>query len=224
MHTLTDIITPPPHADVHFGTTQNAQEKIDNNIRLLAEKLGPVAYMRQVHGTTLKYASKPGVYEEADALFTDRPDIWLAVSTADCLPVLISTPEAVAAIHAGWRGLRQGIVSHTIEKLMDEFSLDPSKIFISIGPCIRQHNYEVSGDFTQYFEEHFFSPSERKGCLMLDLPAVAIHQAKEAGALAMNISDAGIDTFSDKRFFSCRRSKQLGEKSNVQPSLIRRKR
>ena len=223
MQTIDQLTTPPaPHAEFQFGTAENAQPTSEENMRLLAEKLGPIAYMRQVHGANVRYASGPGVYEEADAIFTDRQDIWLAVSTADCLPLLISTPDAVAAVHAGWRGLRQGIVTKTLEKLFEEFGTDPGQVFISVGPCIRQQNYEVCEEFREYFDARFFKTAESKGKLMLDLPAVARQQALEAGVLGMNIFDSGVDTFSDKRFFSYRRCKKQGEKVNVQPSLIRR--
>lgn len=224
METIEHLTTPPaPHAELQFGTVENAQPTTEENMRLLAEKLGPIAYMRQVHGDNIRYAAKPGVYEEADALFTDRQDIWLAVSTADCLPLLVSSPDAVAAIHAGWRGLRQGIVEKTIHKLREEFAMDVDKLFLSVGPCIRQNNYEVSDDFTAYFDEKFFRPSERKNHLKLDLPAVARQQAIQAGMLEMNIFDSDVDTYADKRFFSYRRSKKEGHDVNVQPSLIRRK-
>ena len=223
MQTIEQLTTPPaPHAEFQFGTAESAQPTSEENMRLLAEKFGPIAYMRQVHGANVRYASKPGVYEEADAIFTDRQDIWLAVHTADCLPLLISTPEAVAAVHAGWRGLRQEIVGKTIKKLIEEFGTDPGQIFISVGPCIRQHNYEVSDEFTDYFDEKFFKPSENKGKLLLDLPAVARKQALDDGVLGMNIFDSGVDTFSDKRFFSYRRAKKTGKSVNVQPTLIRR--
>lgn len=223
MELIENLTSPPaPHAELQFGTVQNAQPTTEENMRYLAEKLGPIAYMRQVHGDNIRYAAKPGIYEEADALFTDRQDLWLAVSTADCLPLLISSPEAVAVIHAGWRGLRLGIVEKTIQKLREEFGMDVGRLFMSVGPCIRQRHYEVSDDFTDYFDEKFFRPSDKKGHLLLDLPAVARQQAIDAGMFDMNIFDSGVDTYSDKRFFSYRRSKKEGKVVNVQPSLIRR--
>jgi len=223
MQILSDLLqSPPPHGEYAFGSALDAHDSIDHNLRMITEKLGPIASMRQVHGDTLHYASKPGVYQEADAIFTDHPELWLAVTTADCLPVLISTPYAVAAVHAGWRGLQKNIIGKTLNLLVDEVNLDPAKVFMTIGPCIRQHNYEVDESFTNHFDDKFFRPSENEGHLMLDLVAVARMQASEAGLPELSVTDCGVDTYSDKRFFSYRRSCHEGKEKNVQPSLIRR--
>lgn len=213
-----------PHAESLFGTRQGALENIEKNMRHLAEKLGPIAYMRQVHGDKLTYAPGPGIYEETDAIYTDRPGLWLSVSTADCVPILISSPLAVAVVHAGWRGLRNGLLPKTLQTLMREFGLEPRQLFLSIGPCIRQAHYEVEESFVNDFEENFFKPSPRKGHLLLDLPAIVRAQAREEGIPTDNLMDSGFDTYADtEHFFSYRRSKQKGDVFNVQPSLIRRK-
>lgn len=223
MQILNDLLpSPPPHGEYAFGTALDAQPSIDHNLKMLTEKLGPIASMRQVHGDTIHYAAKPGIYQEADAIFTDHPELWLAVTTADCLPVLISTPYAVAAVHAGWRGLQKNIIGKTLDLLIDEFRLDPAKVFMTIGPCIRQKSYEVDESFAHYFDDKFFRPSANEGRLMLDLTAVARMQASEAGLPELSVTDCGVDTYADKRFFSYRRSCHQGQEKNVQPSLIRR--
>ncbi len=223
MQILNDLLpASPPHGEYAFGTALDAKDDIETNLRLLTEKLGPIAQMRQVHGDTIQYASKPGVYQEADAIFTDHPELWLAVKTADCLPVLITTPYAVAAVHAGWRGLQKNIIGKTLNLMIDEFNLDPTKVFATIGPHIRQHNYEVDDNFTNYFDDKFFRPSKNEGHLMLDLGAVARQQIREAGLTDLSITDCGVDTYSDERFFSYRRLSQKGLPINVQPSLIKR--
>lgn len=223
MHILSDLLaTPPPYAHYRFGTALEAEGSIDHNLKMLTEKLGPIASMRQIHGYTIHYAAKSGMYQEADALFTDHPELWLAVTTADCLPVLISSPHAVAAVHAGWRGLQKNIIGKTVALLIDEFRLDPATVFMTIGPCIRQHNYEVEETFTQYFDDKFFRPSSKEGHLMLDLVGIARAQAQEVGLLGLNIADCGVDTYADRRFFSYRRSCHEGQNKSVQPSLIRR--
>ena len=223
MKILKDLLPKaPPHGDYAFGTKENAKPDIEENLRLLTEHLGPIAQMRQVHGDTIHYAGKPGIYEEADAIFTDHPELWLAVKTADCLPVLVTTPYAVAAIHAGWRGLQKNIIGKTLNILMDEFNLDPTKLNITFGPHIRQHSYEVEESFTNYFDDKFFRPSKNDGHLLLDLTAVARDQIREAGLSALSITDCGVNTFEDERFFSYRKLKQAGAPINVQPSLIKR--
>ncbi|MBI1364078.1 MAG: peptidoglycan editing factor PgeF [Proteobacteria bacterium] len=217
--------TPLPHADHAFGTRMGAFGSIEENIRQLTERLGPIAHMRQVHGDKISYASGPGVYEETDAIFTDRPELWLGVTTADCVPILISSPEAVAAVHAGWRGLQKELIRKTIQTLTDEFELEPAQIFMHIGPCIRQMNYEVEATFTEYFDGRFFIPSKRPGHLMLDLAAVAREQARDEGIPTDNIHDTGLNTYAEHtRFFSYRASKEFGDPHNVQLNLVCRKR
>jgi len=217
--------TPLPHAEHAFGTREGAFATVEENIRQLTERLGPIAHMRQVHGDKLSYASGPGVYEETDAIFTDRPDLWLAVSTADCVPVLLSSPDAVAAIHAGWRGLQKELIRKTIQTMTEEFHLEPSQIFMHIGPCIRQVNYEVEANFMEYFDGKFFAPSKRPNHLLLDLAAVANDQAREEGIPTENIYDTRINTYAEHtKFFSYRASKEFGDPHNVQLNLVSRKR
>ena len=223
MQILNDLLpSSPPHGDYAFGTAINAKPDIETNLRLLTEKLGPIAQMRQVHGDTIHYAAKPGVYQEADAIFTDHPELWLAVKTADCLPVLITSPYAVAAVHAGWRGLQKNIIGKTLDIMIEEFNLDPTKIHVTFGPHIRQSHYEVDESFTNYFDDSFFRPSKNEGHQMLDLTGVARKQIREMGVTDLSITDCGIDTYADERFFSYRKLSQKGMPINVMPSLIKR--
>lgn len=219
-----EATTPLPHAEHAFGTREGAFNTVEDNVRQLTERYGPIAYMRQIHGTKLAYASKPGVYEETDALYTDRTDLSLAVSTADCVPVLLSSPRAVAVVHNGWRGLAGGLLPQTIRTLCEEFDMAPAHIFMHIGPCIRQENYEVEDHFTEDFAEQFFKPAKKKGHLLLDLVGVAIEQARDEGIPTENIYDSGFNTFTENQFFSYRRSKMEGEDKNVQLSIVSRKR
>jgi len=107
---------------------------------LLAAAVGmpeaPVARCRQVHGATVLEVCEGGDAGEADALITRRPGLLLAVRTADCLPVLVATPSAVAVIHAGWRGVAAGVIPATLALL-------PRPAHAVIGPSICGACYEV---------------------------------------------------------------------------------
>lgn len=198
-----------PFAQHAFGMKTGAATDVEQNIRLLTERLGPIAHMRQVHGDRIAYAARGGLYEECDALYTDRGDLWLAVKSADCVPVLISCAQAVAAVHAGWRGLQQNIVGKTVELLVREFNLDPIDLFVHIGPCIRQYNYEVKNDVAAHFPEKYSVEAQKRGHRYLDLSGVVINQLNEYNVPDLNVYDVGMCTFdkSDK-FFSYRRGKQ----------------
>ena len=73
-----------------------------------------------------------------DALVTDVPEVCIAVSTADCVPVLLYAPDvkAVAAVHAGWRGTVLRIAGKTVRILMDEYGADPRLMKAGIAPSI----------------------------------------------------------------------------------------
>lgn len=206
-----------PFAQHAFGTKVDAHKDMEQNIRLLTERLGPIAHMRQVHGDRIAYAARGGLYEECDALYTDRGDLWLAVKSADTVPILISCGQAVAAVHAGWRGLQQNIVGKTVELLVREFNLDPIDLFVHIGPCIRQYNYEVEDEVAAHFPDKYSVEAQKRGHRYLDLAGVVINQLNEYNVPDLNVYDTGLCTF-DKadRFYSHRRGKQ--EKKRVEGS------
>lgn len=78
--------------------------------------LDDLAIPKQVHSTNVSVAESAGSYPECDALVTGKPGVFLCVSVADCVPVFLFDKERliVAAIHAGWRGTANGIVSKTL--------------------------------------------------------------------------------------------------------------
>lgn len=212
------------YAEHAFGTAEGSSEDLASTIRSYTEMIGPIAYMRQVHSDRIVYAYEPGCYEEADGIFTDLDDLWLAVSTADCAPVLLSCPHGVAAVHCGWRGLEKGILPKMIDTLMREFNVTAVDISMHIGPCISQENYEVEESFTDIFDKKHFKPSSKKGKVLMDLRSIAIEQAREAGIPAANIQDSGLCTFEeDELFHSYRRNKKEGKDSyNIQLSLVKK--
>jgi YfiH family protein len=100
---------------------------------------GPqAAWLRQVHSASVVEAA-PGLCGEADALVTRQPGLALAVATADCVPVLLGADGAVAAVHAGWRGIVAGVVAAAVERL----AVDPRRLTAWIGPAIGTCCYEV---------------------------------------------------------------------------------
>jgi purine-nucleoside/S-methyl-5'-thioadenosine phosphorylase / adenosine deaminase len=100
----------------------------------------PVAWAKQVHGAAL-LAARPGSCGEGDALCTAEPGLALAIATADCVPVLLSGPAGIAAVHAGWRGLVAGVLAGAMAALGD-----PAAIQAWIGPAIGLCCYEVGAD------------------------------------------------------------------------------
>lgn len=108
------------------------------------------SWLRQVHSAKVSTAC-PGCAGEGDALVTRRRRLALVISTADCVPVLLARDgpgEALAAAHAGWRGIAAGIVPATVERLLDEDG-DASRLTAWIGPAIGPCCYEVGEEVAE---------------------------------------------------------------------------
>jgi YfiH family protein len=153
----------------------------------------------------------------ADALVTRRPGLAIAVTTADCGPVLLADERAcvVGAAHAGWRGAAHGVLEATIAA-MEDCGADRERIVAALGPMIRQSSYEVGPEFVAAFRtrdvtnERFFAPTSRAGHALFDLADYIAMRLAAAGV--RQIEDLGHCTYSDPaRFFSYRRSTHRGE-------------
>ncbi len=154
-----------------------------------------------------QHASRP----RADAMVTRIEGLALGVTAADCGPILLVDPNArvIGAAHAGWKGALTGIVESTVAA-MEKLGAERSGIVAAIGPLIRQHSYEVGGEFVERFIEAdaengvWFIPSAREGHAMFDLAGFIRTRLENSGVLM--IDDIGVDTYSDERFYSYRRS------------------
>ncbi len=94
----------------------------------------------------------------ADAAWTNQTEQPLVIMTADCLPILITNDDAnlVAAVHAGWKGLAQGIVTQTIQTLPD----NPANLMAWVGPAISQVHFEVGQDVVDAFANKPFDTAD----------------------------------------------------------------
>ena len=133
------------------GTGDDA-DKVEENRRLACESLGlpyeQLAFNRQVHSPTVHRAGPGKRGEPGDGLWTDEPRVPLLAMSADCLPIAITrseSPRAIAVLHAGWRGLSEGVVAAGVHAL-GSGSL-AAVIGPAIGPCCYEVGPEVSGLF-----------------------------------------------------------------------------
>ena len=144
-------------------------------------------------------------------MVTRSEGLALGVTAADCAPVLFADPKArvIGAAHAGWKGALTGILESTIDA-MEKLGAERTGMVAAIGPLIRQASYEVGSEFVARFIDAdaenaaFFLPGEREGHAMFDLAGYIRLRLANAGVLM--IDDLGIDTYSDQRFYSYRRS------------------
>jgi YfiH family protein len=97
-----------------------------------------------------------------DASATNRPVLFLVVQTADCVPILLADlkKRAVAAVHAGWRGTLQRIVTKTIGKMQMQFGTKPANLLAAIGPAIGACCYEVGTEVASEFRSQFSNASD----------------------------------------------------------------
>ena len=122
-----------------------------------------VNYLKQVHSATILQINTKSKASTriGDGLWTSEPEQPIGVRTADCLPVLIgdSKGKAVMALHAGWRGCAQGILTAGI-KLLEAASIPIKDLYVFLGPCISMEKFEVGPEVCQKFFE--ISPRLRK--------------------------------------------------------------
>lgn len=141
-----------------------------------------------------------------DALITQAPGVLLSIRTADCLPILIADPEtrAVAAIHAGWRGLLGRIVEKTVSEMRRSFDSEPRHLLAALGPSIRSCCYEVGSDVVDAFcgafvdSDRFFrkwpGPQEQPPRVPASPSLAPPHRAHHSGSgLCLDLSAAALD-------------------------------
>lgn len=168
----------------------------------------------QVHSPDVVVVTEPWTREaapKADAMVTRERRLAIAVSTADCGPVLFADAETgvIGAAHAGWKGAFSGVLEATIEA-MEELGAARSRIVAVLGPTISKAHYEVGPEFVERFRaaaadnDGFFSPSSRADHAMFDLPAYIVSRLTRARV--GSAADLALCTYADEeRFFSFRR-------------------
>ncbi len=123
----------------------------------LGVPLDRLAIPTQVHGSSVQVAQRPGTFAGCDGLISDERGVYLAISVADCVPVFLYDPvrPAVAAIHAGWRGSRLGIVATGLDQMRTQFGSVPSDLRVVIGQSAGACCYEVGDEVAREFAEQF---------------------------------------------------------------------
>ncbi|MCW5671971.1 MAG: peptidoglycan editing factor PgeF [Hydrogenophaga sp.] len=172
-------------------------------------------FLQQVHGTGvvhLSHATPDGT--EADGCVVQGPGLAATIMVADCLPVLFAhaSGQAVAAAHAGWRGLAQGVLEATLHALRQ--AAGEGDVVAWLGPCIGPSAFEVGAEVRQAFvaadieAAACFRSHGRDGKYWADLPALARRWLQAAGVAQVHGndgSDAWCTVTQDSRFFSHRR-------------------
>jgi purine-nucleoside/S-methyl-5'-thioadenosine phosphorylase / adenosine deaminase len=193
-----------PYASLNLGRlTDDPDEHVHENRRRLCAAVGHpwerVHFGRQVHGArVVRSTEQRRAFQEADGQATARDDVAALVFVADCLPILLATDQAVAALHGGWKPLAAGIVAEGVAALREVGGRGP--IHAALGPSVRGCCYEVGEEVHAHF------PGARVGERNLDLAKVATGQLREAGV--ETVHDVGLCTMCwFGLFFSHRRDR-----------------
>ena len=204
----------------HVGDSESDVSANRECLKQLAGYCNEPLWLEQVHGNTVVNADNCGSSIVADASFSASNNKVCVVMTADCLPVLFCDKQgrAVAAAHAGWRGLANGVLEASLQQLCDELACSADQILAWLGPAIGPLAFEVGDEVREAFiaqhdvESAFIAAD--KGHWLMDIYAVARARLNTAGVT--DISGGGHCTFSDsEHFFSYRRNKTCGRMASL---------
>ena len=188
-------------------------EAVASNRAFITAKFGRTQYMNQVHGNRVAIIEE--VTEEiptADALVTGIPGITLAVMVADCIPLLLQSSYAVAAVHVG----RKGLLNRVAEKAIDVMrEISDAQISAVIGPAICGKCYEVSDEiFNEVTKGHPDSASQTvSGTPALDLVAALISDLQKLGIT--DIDNQSRCTLEHDDLYSYRRDGATGRQAGL---------
>ncbi|MDR2790275.1 MAG: peptidoglycan editing factor PgeF [Campylobacteraceae bacterium] len=196
---------------LHVGDKPLSVEK---NREIFASYFGVSAnelcFMEQVHGSFASVAKK-GETLKADALITREKNLVLCVMVADCAPVILydNDKKAVAAVHAGRKGIFSGIIANTVSAMQREFGSEPKNMRSYIGVSIRSCCYEIRGEVLSEAAERFaYAVESRNGRHFLSLHTILKKQLYKSGV--KDIIDDKICACCDENYFSYRREGACG--------------
>ena len=171
-------------------------------------------WLRQVHGCdVVSVDAPPATPPIADAAVTTRAGLPLVVLTADCAPVALLAPDAVAVAHAGWPGLEQGVLGAAVAALR---ACSDGPIRAVLGPCIHPARYEFGADLLARLVARLgpeVAARTDAGAPALDIPAAVRRSLEQAGV--DDLDDVGVCTAASLDHFSYRRDGVTGRQAMV---------
>lgn len=211
-------VSAAPYHSLNLGDhVGDAPAAVARNRAVLAARLGgtPV-FLQQVHGIHVETLPSRQAVPQADACLSTVPGVACTIMVADCLPVLFCDVggRAVAAAHAGWRGLAAGVLEATVAALR---RTAPGPLLAWLGPCIGPGAFEVGDEVKAAFEARdaaaaaCFRPHGDRW--LADLPALARRRLAALQLASMHGNDGSDDwctVANASRFFSHRRDRVSG--------------
>ncbi len=214
-------------AAVYFGVGPARGETIlPARVERLLSALGPeveaVRWAHQLHGSDVAVVSAPWVGGAAcigsfDALATVESGVALQVWTADCVPVVLVGPNAIAVAHAGWRGCVAGIVRHTVERLASHLGSPARELRAYLGPSISAAHYQVGSEVIEGLESTGIDRATWLEGDCVDLRKFLTEDLRRLGV--RGVQSVGPCTFASPQYASYRRD---GDAAGRQWSLVYR--
>lgn len=215
-------VSQAPYASLNLGEHVNDDViKVARNRQLLSPYLpSEPVWVNQVHGIEVIDAAHSTYLQNADASYTTKPNVVCVTMTADCLPVLLCDKAGtiVAAVHAGWRGLCDGVIETAVNKMQ----VSPNEILAWLGPAIGRNVFEVGDDVRQQFiqqdhraEQAFKAHGNKWLC---DMYSIAKQRLNNIGVTQIYGASVNEDfcTYTDEsQFFSFRRDNVTGRMASL---------
>jgi hypothetical protein len=222
MSTKIGLVNEPPFYNNLSSKIGDKIENVNANRKHFLDSLGiseaQLAVPHQVHSNTIEIVDKPGFYDKRDGLITAVKNVFLVVSTADCLPVLIydKAKQVCGAIHSGWRGTQQNIIGEALKIFLGKFESQPADLLVFIGPGISRKHFEVGEDVAALFDTKFVE--DRNGKFYVNILGNVLEQIKSFGIKSAQIEYSRKCSFAEINYLhSYRRDR---EKSGRMFSVI----
>ncbi len=197
-----------PFGTLNLGLSVNDDEQLVLKNRELffgsiGVQLNQLAISYQIHGSKVLTINEPSQTQGYDAQITNKPTVFLVVSVADCTPILIHDTKnnAVAAIHAGWKGTAGKIVSNTLLEMQKQYGTIGVNCKAFIGACIGYANFEVNEDVAKHFDASLKRFDTQKQKWFVDLKSANKQQLLNDCVLAENIEVSDYCTVTNNDLF-----------------------
>ena len=179
--------------DLNYNNIVKTNQMHTDNVEIIEEKV-------------LKDEPDFAVYQNTDGLISNKSDLILSTTNADCILLLFFDPikKVIANVHSGWKGTLKRISVKTVEKMVKKFGCKPENIICCMCPSIRKCHFEVDEDVFKMFKEEFFDLNQEefieKNGEKWNIDTITINRKilEKLGLLDENIIDSGLCSVCNK--------------------------
>ncbi len=198
----------------HVGDSADTVQRNRASLRTILELPNEPLWLDQTHGNHVIDHARNADISGTDGVYTNQRGAVCAIMTADCLPLLFAneTGDEVAAVHAGWRGLCNGVIENAIRR----FRCAPEQVSAWVGPCIGSDAFEIGQEVKTQIggPEEAYREANDAGKYFANLALLAQARLEQVGV--HRFFNSNECTFSDpKRFFSYRRDGETGRMASL---------